>query len=47
LKPIDQIVVRPTSDEQKTFIESNILGNKEEDTSADVMEEFESAEDLG
>jgi len=47
LKPIDQIVVRPTPDEQKTFIEGNILGNKEEDTSSEVMKEFETAEDLG
>jgi hypothetical protein len=46
LKPIDQIVARPTSDEQKIFIEQNILGNTDE-VAAEVTKEFESAEDLG
>jgi hypothetical protein len=46
LKPIDKIVVRPTSDEQKIFIEQNILGNTDE-VAAEVTKEFESAEDLG
>ena len=46
LKPIDEIVPRPTADDQKTFIESNILGGNDDTASADVLDEFETAEDI-
>ena len=46
LKPIDEIVKRPTAEDQKTFIESNVLGGKDDTVSEDVLDEFETAEDL-
>lgn len=44
LKSIDEIVVRPTPDEQKEYIETNLLGDGKEASPAELMNE--SADDI-
>ena len=46
VKPIDELIPRPTSEEQKAFIEKNWVNKEEENADTEAVDELSEAEDV-